>query len=67
MQLKELLSVITNIPITIMLNDGDNHCTVLHRGDSKFYHMTENEGNTWVQHISPHRGRFGELFVMVEE
>lgn len=66
MTLHELVSKLSNVPITVMHDDGDNHYTLIYRGDSRFFRLTEVEGDLWVQHIAPHKHNIGEIFVMCE-
>lgn len=67
MTLYELISKITNIPVTVMCDKGDNRYTLVYRGESRFFRMNDKESELWVRHIAPHKERTGELFVMVEE
>lgn len=67
MVLYELISKITNIPITVMCKKDDNNYTLVYRGDSRFFRMNEQESGMWVHHIAPHRENSNELFILVEE
>lgn len=67
MNLLELTSKLTNVPITIMHNNGDNHYTLIYQGDSRFFRPTEVEGDLWVHHIAPHKYNIGEIFIMCED
>lgn len=66
MTLQELVSKLTNVPITVMCDDGDSQYKLIYRGDSRFFRPTITEGDLWVHHIATHKYNIGEIFVMCE-